>query len=447
VAEFTLPDGSVLKNAFVWKRSSEGLMIIHDDGQYFLNYKTLPPQWQAVYLGDEASTEEDKPEQEQEPVGDRYRIGSVLERAPDLATKTREMLLERGAGEEFDQGVLVIGLLQAILDENREDASRCILYLEEQDYEIEEVGRDKLFTTCFVCRGEGNVSRKCPACDGSGECSKCTEPDSVLGKRSSRDKQSMTSLGKRDSDDTDCEACEGSGDCPKCEGGGQIEVRCAKCRGAGKIVARIYCEVVRDKWVRKMNALVSGEPPATILASPSVDIVNLLGELPDINTNALTYYASASYDGTMDTNIVVACLMHTLVDKDLSTAKRFNLMLVVEYPDNEVIIIEEYLKLCVDCDAKGWCELDCSHCGGSGDCEKCEGDGDSMNLKNWEVKCSVCNSTGDCSACGGSGKSSGMCRTCMGLGRTFEKSRCEIRRELLVDDLTEYYQQNRPDPK
>ena len=35
VAEFTLPDGSVLKNAFVWRRSSEGLMIVHDDGQYF----------------------------------------------------------------------------------------------------------------------------------------------------------------------------------------------------------------------------------------------------------------------------------------------------------------------------------------------------------------------------------------------------------------------------
>ena len=59
VAEFTLPDGSTLKNAFVWRRSSEGLMIVHDDGQYFLNYQLLPAEWKAAYLGAPAEPEKE----------------------------------------------------------------------------------------------------------------------------------------------------------------------------------------------------------------------------------------------------------------------------------------------------------------------------------------------------------------------------------------------------
>ena len=76
---------------------------------------------------------------------------------------------------------------------------------------------------------------------------------------------------------------------------------------------------------------------------------------------------------------------------------------------------------------------------------RCEGDGDSMSLENWKVECSDCTGSGDCNACSGSGTTHGRCRSCMGLGRTFNKSRCEIRRELLVDELNEYYRNNRPD--
>ena len=41
VTEFSLPDGSVLQNAYVWRRSSQGLMIMHDGGNYFLNFNLL----------------------------------------------------------------------------------------------------------------------------------------------------------------------------------------------------------------------------------------------------------------------------------------------------------------------------------------------------------------------------------------------------------------------
>jgi hypothetical protein len=447
VAEFTLPDGSVLKNAFVWRRSSEGLMIIHDEGQYFLNFQTLPPLWKKAYLGDNAATEDKKPAREEKPAGDRYRIGSILEKVPNLDAKTREKLLERSVGEELDQNVLVIALMQAVLDDNREAASRGMLYIEEQGYEIDEVSRELLFESCYNCGGDGTLTRKCPSCKGSGECEKCIKPESMLGKQSSRDQESMTALGKRDGEENECEACEGSEDCGRCGGDGYVEIHCSKCRGTGKVVARIYCETVRDKYVRAANALVSGNPPASILSSPSVDIVSILKNMPGMNADALTYYASADYGVAMDTNIVAACLMDALVEKNLPVAKRFNVMLEVEYPDNEVILIEDYLEFCEACESKGWGEVGCKQCGGSGDCIKCEGDGDSMSLKNWEVECTDCAGSGKCNTCGGSGTVNGRCRSCMGLGRTFKQSRCEIRRELLVDELNEYYRQNRADTK
>ena len=293
VAEFRLPDGSVLKNAYVWRRTYDGLLIIHDGGQYFLNYKTLPPEWQAAYTGYDGSAEETvsstPAETVEEPTGDRYRIGEVLDHVPALAPETREKLLERGAGEEFDQAALVIALLQAVLDEEREAANRCILYLEERGYEVDEVARDTLFETCPVCRGDGTVTRKCRVCRGTGDCTKCVDPVTTMGKRSSREEQSMTELGKRSGQDHDCELCEGSGKCAKCSGDGEIEAACARCRGAGKVVARMYCEIVRDKWVRNLNARVSGSPPASIMASPTVDFMTTLAELPGLNTNALGY--------------------------------------------------------------------------------------------------------------------------------------------------------------
>ncbi len=436
VAAFTLPDGSVLKNAYVWRRNSEGLMIIHDGGQYFLNYKTLPPEWQAAYMGDAAPVEEDKPAADEEPGNDRYRIENVLKKAPSLAPETRKKLLERGADKELDQGVLVIGLLQAILDNEKDEANRCILYLEERGYEVDDVARDMIFQTCPACGGKGEVPRECRACEGTGECSECAKTASTLGKRSTRTE------GKS----SDCKVCKESGECAKCGGEGEVGIRCATCSGIGKLAARGYCEVVRDKWVRKMNALVSGNPTASIMASPSVDFESILGELEGINTNAPAYYASTSYNGGMDTNIVVACLMHTLVKKELPLAKRFKMMLDVEYPDNEVIDIENYLQFCQKCKSKGWLKQDCPDCDGSGECPKCEGSGDGMNLKNWKADCSACKGTGECSACQGEGEVSGTCSACMGMGRTFEKSRCKIRCDLLVDELNEYYRKHCSNP-
>ena len=448
VAEFRLPDGSILKNAYVWRRTSKGIMIIHDDGQYFMNYSTLPDNWKAAYLGEGDSMEAEEAKEavaaeearnEAASRNDRYRISGVLKRVPSLAPETCAKLLERGAGEEYDKGALVIALLQALLDGDKESANRCILYIEELDYEVDEVARDLLLEACFVCSGSGSTSRTCMNCSGTGECPECHEPITEMGKRSTRNSETLTEMGKRSSQDTDCKTCGGSGACVKCGGSGKIKLRCSKCEGSGKIVAKEYCETVRDKWVRDMNALVSGEAPASVVASPSVDIGSILEALPGIGEDATAYYKSCSYDGHMDTNLVVVCLMHSLLEEDLAKAKRFNIMLEVLYPDNEVIDIEDYLQQCERCDGKGWGKQSCGVCGGSGECPKCEGDGDSMNMSNWSVTCSACNGTGKCPKCGGTGKVNGVCRDCKGLGRVFDVPRCEIRRELLIDELNEYY--------
>ncbi len=444
VAEFTLPDGAVLKNAFVWRRNSQGIMIVHDDGQFFLNFDAMPPEWKTAYLGEDAqpvtqtSSEEEKSAVNRKPEpGDRYRVCNILAKVPALEKNTREKLLERVLDEELDQGVLVIGLLQAALDGEWDEANRCILYLEEKGYNISDVARNKLFDDCPQCGGDGEITKKCRACGGSGECSECNKSTSMLGKRSDHEKEDK---------DPDCEACDGTGKCAICDGKGKGNVHCSACRGTGKVVASDYCVVLRDQWVRNMNSLVSGEAPASIMASPSVDFGSILAQLPGINSNAPAYYASSTYDGEMDANLVVACLMHSLIEKDMSVAKRFNEILEVDYPGNEVIDIDDYLKFCDSCDSKGWVKLECPTCDGTGKCEKCEGSGDNMKLSNWKTNCSECKGTGECRRCEGAGKITIRCRDCLGLGRIIDSSRCEIRRELLVDELNAYYRQHQAGP-
>ncbi len=441
VAAFTLPDGTVLKNAFVWRRNSQGLMIIHDDGQFFMNYATLPPEWRAAYLGEaepvQEAREEAAPEEAQDT--DRYKIESVLKAIPGLSVATREKLQERGISEELDRGVLVIGLMQGMLDKNQECASRCLLFLEEKGYEIKEVEREKIFEPCSYCGGDHTLSKQCRTCSGTGVCQACKDQSSALG---SADKEKKSSF----SNASECRACDGSAACAGCDGKGQIESPCPRCRADGMTVAREYCEAVRDKWVRHLNAMVSEAPPASILATPSVDWRKLMERLPHLQPEAIEYYFAPEYDGGMDETIVLACLMHSVAQEAFPYAKRFNLMFEVEFPESDELEIESYLRFCKPCDKTGRIQEKCTACAGSGECATCEGSGDKMGLNNWKMNCPDCDGTGECSACGGVGTLDVACTACGGTGRIVEKQRCEIRCEVLVEKLNRYFQQYQAGP-
>ena len=116
IVEFTLPDGSVLKNAFVWRRSSEGLMIIHDDGQFFLNFKLLTGNWKTAYLGE--SEAEGSVISVADPIvlKDRYKLASQLNMVPGLRDEGVQWLLRKDADDESITEIMVNGPSQVYVE-------------------------------------------------------------------------------------------------------------------------------------------------------------------------------------------------------------------------------------------------------------------------------------------------------------------------------------------
>ena len=135
VAEFTLPDGSVLENAYVWRRSSQGLMVMHDGGNYFLNFKLLPDDWKAAYLGTSVDVAQSTgPEVKEEPFHDKYKAEAILGKVPELDVAARRMLLRENLPEEMDQRILMLGVLQSLLLNERDEARRFLLFIVEIQY-------------------------------------------------------------------------------------------------------------------------------------------------------------------------------------------------------------------------------------------------------------------------------------------------------------------------
>lgn len=441
VAEFSLPDGTVLKNAYVWRRNSQGIMIIHEGGNYFLNYQTLPQAWKVAYLGEAAAEPEPEPEPEPEVVEvlDRYKIAPLLERVPALQEVTRDRLLEQNLPENLDQGVLALGLFQGLLDKDRDRAKRCLLFIEEKGYSVDGVDLEKLFEPCTKCEGDGSLERECEACAGSGECAECKEAVAAAEKNkksTSKTNKRKSSLLKKDP----CSECDDSTECAACEGEGSFVSSCSKCNGAGKLLDRSYCEILRDKWVRGLNASVTGDAIAPITTSPSAGIEAVLVEMPDFDPEAATYYFSDAYTGGMDAGIIMACVIQTLLTEDYPSAKYFAQMLKLDFPKEHSFDVMKYVKACEVCEASGLLDEDCPACEGSGECAKCGGEGETTRmLAHGTDKCSVCKGEGTCLECGGSGVQQVRCGSCGGEGRVLQRQRCEIKRELLVEQLNAYY--------
>ena len=425
VAEFTLPDGAVLKNAFVWRRSSEGLMIVHDDGQVFLNFSLLPDDWKAAYLGDVPVVEDVAPQQVYE-LYDPYALKPILDTVPNLIPGGSDYVLRRDADPESSQYALALGALQSLLTGDLENAKRLILIVEEKGVEVQGIDRDSLFVECGTCGGEGRVELDCVACKGTGRCPKC-------GGAGQRD----SSIGKGS---VHCTTCRGTGDCSECAGAGSSVSACKVCRGRGKLLQKQYCEVKRDYFVYQINALANPAEAGSVLLSDRERVLKVLNVLPGIDRDAAAYYSSDAYAGGMDSNILVACIMDALLHKDLDDAKRF-LLILEEHFGDEILVIDNYLQRCERCDATGYVERDCNACGGSGKCVRCGGDGKrDTDFRDRTIPCTTCRGTGVCVKCGGEGSLRARCAVCEGMGRTMEKDRAKVRLQLMVEELNRYYQ-------
>lgn len=434
VAEFTLPDGSVLANAYVWKRSSQGLMIMHDGGSYFLNFKLLPEEWKAVYLaspegGNAGAAQSLKPESlKVEPARDRYRVLEVLREVPDLDDSVRHLSLGMNYTERVDQNILLLGVLQSLLLDHRKEASRFQLFIEENGYEFEYVDVDQLLKPCTTCGGDGHLEKNCRRCDGSGACPKC-EGEGTL---------------ESTFQDTllQCTVCRGTGKCLTCKGDGKLtSATCRECKGAGRLVNQLYCEVLRGRVVREVNTIAVPDQEFSITSGFSAYFNKMLADLPGLKEPARAFYASAAYVGGMDANLVVACLMHALLKEDYGEAKRFKLILEVCSPEGVVLDFTKYLKPCGKCDATGWLAQTCRVCDGSGKCPRCEGEGKrKKELGSGTIHCTTCRGTGDCRDCQGKGTHPVKCKTCEGEGRIINQQRIEIKLSLLVDRLNTFYE-------
>jgi hypothetical protein len=428
VAEFTLPDGSVLKNAYTWRRSSQGLMIMHDGGNYFLNFSLLPEAWKAVYLGAPpvapatAVSEELAP-----PLQDKHKVASVLEAVPDLDVDARSLLLEKNNSEILDQDVLMLGVLQNLLSNQREEARRFFLIIEELQYELEAMDLDKLFNSCGNCGGDGTLNKSCKSCSESGKCPKC-EGEGI--RKSGLSKSTI-----------DCTTCRGEGICVGCKGEGSLTPTCPKCRGAAKVIDQQYCEVKRDQIVRSVNAEASEGARGSLTSSATSGVNPVLPEWSELVSPALNFYLSEEYRGGMDTHILVGCILHSLLEERWEAAKRFELMVRVAYPDEEVLDIEKYLKPCKACEASGRIERACRSCEASGKCSQCEGSGErALEIGDDKIHCTTCRGTGKCAGCKGAGLSKPICQSCKGRGRNLDRQRAEVKLNLLVNEMNSYYE-------
>ncbi len=424
VAEFTLPDGTVLRNAFVWRRSSEGLMIVHDGGQYFLNYKTLPDAWKAAYLGTPEAGGAALPEvPPATPVelNDRFGLRATLERVPGLDEAGMAYLLGADAPEAAVHTLLDLALAHDLLADNQAEAKRLMLIGEELGKDFDPLDVEALFTPCKACAGEGTIAADCRTCAGSGKCPRC-----------GGDGQRDTGMG---SATTYCTTCKGTGKCADCGGEGSIKSRCRACGGRGKLLDRPMCEALRIGLVRTAQAAAGAAVPP-LPSDPEAGVGSALAGLPGLSPAALDFYRSADYAGDKDLEILAACLMHALLKGNGEGAKRFDSLIKAIDPEQELIVLEDYLKPCAACDGTGWATRDCRDCKGSGKCARCGGSGTRPSeFKNQELHCTTCKGSGKCLECEGKGRFTIQCGACEGKGFRFEKQRTEIKLGILVDGL------------
>lgn len=243
VAEFTLPDGSVLKNAFVFRRSAEGLMVVHDDGQYFLNFKLLPDEWRMAYG---VSQDLERADVSSGKRFDQYLVFPVLERIEGLPHPTVAFLESERYDGSADGLLLAACALQSLLDGKLDKAVRLQAILDER-FPAAGVQRiESFYAACETCGGKGTYTNACPECGGTGTCPRCA------------------GVGERKTDMSDdktihCTTCRGTGKCQKCQGTGKLVFQCIPCKGRGKALGydavRSELKLLADRLHTQCEAL------------------------------------------------------------------------------------------------------------------------------------------------------------------------------------------------
>ncbi len=244
VEAFALPDGSVLTNAYAWRRNSDGIMVIHDGGQYFLNFKTIPDDWRTAYGVDESV------EKVAAPTPKRFDVFSLyplLERIQGLPRTTVTYLESEQYGGQADAELISACLLQALLDKNWRSAERLLDLLGTQFPDFEAPDVKALRETCETCSGKKTVSVECTMCRGKGVCPRCGGSGKIAASLANRDPVA-------------CSYCGGSGKCPRCGGKGKIVQECPTCEGLGGIMLDDEIRKQLAGYARKLHAVKTGIP-------------------------------------------------------------------------------------------------------------------------------------------------------------------------------------------
>ena len=205
------------------------------------------------------------------------------------------------------------------------------------------------------------------------------------------------------------------------------------------MVNRPYCEILRDRIVREVKTGAASNRYFSVASSASSHIDKVLSELPGLGEPAQRFYLSEEYAGGMDTNLVVAGLVLSLLHKDYAETERFKLMLEVLYPEVELVDAGKYLRPCRKCGATGLIDLDCRSCEGTGKCSRCDGTGErTLEINKDRIYCTTCRGTGKCAECRGKGVLQFKCKACGGYGRVLQRQRSEIKLVILVERLEEF---------
>lgn len=276
VAEFTLPDGTVLKNAYAWKRTAEGIMIIHDGGQYYLNFKTLPDAWRDAYgVLDEVEQVPGMAEKKY----DQYSIYPILETIESLPNRAVGYFESVRYNGDCNGPLLLACSAQSLLKGNRDTAVRLNNLVKQYYQETETIDIDYLFTPCTNCSGKGVIISVCHRCNGTGKCVKCGGTGEVKSEFSREDEDSDKNKNKKKPDKKadekkkdekkdlfkdaasgfehketkPCTACGGGGKCPYCKGTGKRGAVCLECKGTGKIMDSEKVKSLLDGYVEQLK--------------------------------------------------------------------------------------------------------------------------------------------------------------------------------------------------
>ncbi|MBN2161860.1 MAG: hypothetical protein JXR25_06565 [Pontiellaceae bacterium] len=244
VAEFTLPDGKVLKNAFVWRRNSEGLMIIHDDGQFFLNYKTLPDAWRKAYAIDDSVGQVSAVTAKRY---DLYSLYPILETIKGMPRALVTFLESERYNGKADDDLLKVCSLQSLIVANRPTAERLNVAVTNRFADATMLDLDGYYVSCVACDGKGGHVAPCRVCAGTGKCEKCDGTGEIPSLLVNAAPQH-------------CIHCKGTGKCPTCNGTGSRAFKCEACGGSGKILNEEMVKAELVIYTMRLNAFRQGKP-------------------------------------------------------------------------------------------------------------------------------------------------------------------------------------------